>query len=211
MVVTRNGAIIAMSEDSVTLGRDHMPSAVASTTEIDSPVANVDTVPSMNIPRSAFEKKFHAKEDAFKDLTRFEERLRFNMYKRRRSETYWGVGFSILFIILLWCLYQIFTNKRVDEQGISIPNSWHVFGVTVLVSAITIFVTTGTLRTTMLYSTRYIQRCNSALRPFNMEFNKDRKGGISFLQKVPPEFQDGYEKYRTEFWRQQPLKKKKKG
>lgn len=50
--------------------------------------------------------------------------------------------------------------------------------------------------TIFLLLSRYIDRCNSSLRPFNMEFNKGRKGEITFMRKVPPAFQDGYAKYK---------------
>ncbi|KAJ3010965.1 hypothetical protein HKX48_007092 [Thoreauomyces humboldtii] len=78
-----------LSEDAVTIGRAHVPLLGR---EIASPVANVDTVPYMNVPPSLFETRFHAKEDAFK------------------------VAVFLFFAVLAWCAFRILTNDKVNER-----------------------------------------------------------------------------------------------
>lgn len=40
--------------------------------------------------------------------------------------------------------------------------------------------------------------CNNALQAFNLEYNK-QGGGLSFLSKIPKQFQDGFESYRKQY------------
>ncbi|KAI8826257.1 uncharacterized protein EV422DRAFT_159796 [Fimicolochytrium jonesii] len=204
---------------SVSLGPAHTPSS-HSQAEADmeqneddfassSPVANVDTVPSMNIPRSAFERRFHAKEEAFRDLSRFEEQLRSRLNDARTEQRRWQAGVLLLFLLLAWSTYRIVTNDKVNERGIPQQSSWHVFGVTVPLSAFIILLASGSMRAKLLSARIYTRRCNNALRPFNMQIghsdssqppqttSKDTpKDALSFLWKVPPEFREGYRQFR---------------
>lgn len=43
---------------------------------------------------------------------------------------------------------------------------------------------------------RFVPHCNNALQAFNLEFNR---GGLSFLQRIPRQFQEGFESYRKQY------------
>ncbi|KAG9287719.1 hypothetical protein G9A89_004122 [Geosiphon pyriformis] len=46
---------------------------------------------------------------------------------------------------------------------------------------------------------KYVPQCNRALRAFNMHFNRDNKGELTFYRKVPKKIQEGFEKYRKSY------------
>lgn len=46
---------------------------------------------------------------------------------------------------------------------------------------------------------RFVPHCNIALSSFNLQFNKEQGGGLSFLTKIPKQFQDGFESYRKQY------------
>ncbi|KAI9104743.1 hypothetical protein DFS34DRAFT_645442 [Phlyctochytrium arcticum] len=177
------------TEANVRIGSSHVPSNIASalagSREIPSPVANVDTVPSMNIPHSAFEKKFHANHDAFK------------------------AGFAALLLVAMSYAYRHFTEarQRVSQDDRS-PNKWQPLGFTILVTAVILFTSGSMIRAKLFPLAMYNERCNNSLRPFNMHFNRDKKGGIAFLSKVPKEYQTAFERYRTEHWAEQEASRK---
>jgi hypothetical protein len=50
-----------------------------------------------------------------------------------------------------------------------------------------------------MYLFRFVPHCNIALSSFNLEFNKEQGGGLSFLTKIPKQFQDGFESYRKQY------------
>jgi hypothetical protein len=45
---------------------------------------------------------------------------------------------------------------------------------------------------------RFVPHCNNALQAFNLEFNK-QGGGLSFLSRIPKQFQEGFESYRKQY------------
>ncbi|TPX56399.1 hypothetical protein PhCBS80983_g04558 [Powellomyces hirtus] len=201
----------APSLESVTIGREHVP--LLGRPDLASPVANVDTVPSMNIPRAAFEKRFHATEEAFKDLARFESRLRHNELKGRRSQLRWQVGISLLFLLLAYCSFRIFLTthdphhphpsttasspQQQQQQRIPAQTTWHVLGATLALSALIIFWTSGSFRAKIVDASYHTTRCNNALRPFNMHLNTTPNHHLAFGPKVPPEFRTAYARFRA--------------
>ncbi|KAG5455352.1 MAG: hypothetical protein BJ554DRAFT_5259 [Olpidium bornovanus] len=58
---------------------------------------------------------------------------------------------------------------------------------------------------------RYAKRCNRALRPFNMHFDRDARGKITFYKRVPQYFQDNFENARKHFGTGSLGQKRKEG
>jgi hypothetical protein len=46
---------------------------------------------------------------------------------------------------------------------------------------------------------RFVPHCNQALRAFQLEFNHSKSGRLSFLNKIPKQFQEGFESYRKQY------------
>ncbi|KAJ3154527.1 hypothetical protein HDU86_004656 [Geranomyces michiganensis] len=181
-----------LSAEAVTIGRPHGVPLLGH--EIASPVANVDTVPSMNLTQKSFDTKFHVTEEAFKDLARFEARLKLTEGRGRRSQRRWQTALALLLVVLLYCSYRIVTNTRTTPQGTPLQSPLHVFGLTTTLSIFIIFTASGALRAKILDASAHIDRCNASLAPFNMRFSPNR--GLAFAKKVPPEFQEAFERYR---------------
>ncbi|KAG2235105.1 hypothetical protein INT48_002446 [Thamnidium elegans] len=53
----------------------------------------------------------------------------------------------------------------------------------------------------IVYAQKFVPHCNNALQAFNLEFNREGKssGGLSFLSKIPKQFQEGFESYRKQY------------
>ncbi|KAJ3157030.1 hypothetical protein HDU89_002440 [Geranomyces variabilis] len=181
-----------LSTDAVTIGREHGVPLLGH--EIASPVANIDTVPSMNLTQKAFNTKFHVTEEAFRDLARFEARMKLCEGRGRRSQRRWQGALAFLLAVLVYCSYCIATNTRTTPQGTPLQSPLHVFGLTTTLSIFIIFAASGALRAKILDASAHVDRCNASLAPFNMRFSPSR--GLGFAKKVPPEFQEAYERYR---------------
>lgn len=47
---------------------------------------------------------------------------------------------------------------------------------------------------------RFVPHCNKALRSFNLHFNRDGNGQLSFYKKIPKQFQEGFNSYRQHYY-----------
>jgi hypothetical protein len=45
-----------------------------------------------------------------------------------------------------------------------------------------------------------VPHCNKALRSFNLHFNRDENGQLSFYKKIPKQFQEGFNAYRQHYY-----------
>ncbi|KAJ3193782.1 hypothetical protein HK101_004093 [Irineochytrium annulatum] len=75
-------------------------------------------------------------------------------------------------------------------------NPLYLFGLTVSCCALVVFFASGLYTSKLSNPSKFSTRCNRALKPFNMAFNKDSKGEISFFRKIPDGFQQGYRTFR---------------
>jgi hypothetical protein len=51
-----------------------------------------------------------------------------------------------------------------------------------------------------VFADRFVPHCNKALRSFNLHFNRDDNGQLSFYKKIPKQFQEGFNAYRQHYY-----------
>ncbi|CAG8610602.1 2374_t:CDS:10 [Ambispora leptoticha] len=128
----------------------------------------------------------------FKDLLVFEERLKQNFHKlSKQQQKYEAIlGFNCCLILL--CSYLVFFNKFENEKLYFMCK----LCLLATISYIAVFFLSGQYTEKISVGQKYVPQCNRALRAFNVHFNRDNKGELTFYRKVPKKFQEGFEKYR---------------
>ncbi|KAJ3054351.1 hypothetical protein HK097_002015 [Rhizophlyctis rosea] len=133
------------------------------------------------------------------DIARFEERLRLEKSRLDKTRVKWQALLAVLLASVLYLGYHAWkSSPRVDEKGNAMKDPWHFFGLIVTGSSLIVFFASGLYNDKVSIPSNYEARCNRALKPFNMNFNKEFKGEITFYRKVPRRFQEGYESFHEE-------------
>ncbi|KAI8812475.1 hypothetical protein BJ742DRAFT_792445 [Cladochytrium replicatum] len=211
---------------SVTLGRDHVPTGTPPVENITdaaatalSPVTNVDNTPVAALPDGVF----HSDSKGFRDLVIFEERLQQNMIRFNKTRRRWEIALTSLVLATAYFAYYVFFDiesvghsdsspnrepkHRVTSEDVGLdPPHYHamdpltMFGFIVSSSMLAIFFLSGLYRQKLSNPSKFVAQCNRSLLAFNMQFNKERRGEIVFLRKVPRDFQEGFSEYREQYW-----------
>ncbi|KAI8809736.1 hypothetical protein BJ742DRAFT_663683, partial [Cladochytrium replicatum] len=154
------------------------------------------------------------------DLVIFEERLRQNMIRFNKTRRRWEVALTCLVLVTACFAYYVFYDTenvghdlggepehripREDsgQEPISHPHAKDpliMFGFIVSSSMLAIFFLSGLYRQKLSNPSKFVAQCNRSLRVFNMQFNKEGRGEIVFLRKVPRHFQEGFAEYREQY------------
>jgi len=62
-------------------------------------------------------------------------------------------------------------------------------------------------REKIVYAAKFVPHCNKALRSFNLHFNRDDNGQLSFYKKIPKQFQEGFNSYRQHYYTRKKARK----
>ncbi|CAO3670784.1 unnamed protein product [Umbelopsis vinacea] len=138
----------------------------------------------------------HMDNATYRDLVIFEERLRGNMRRlQRRKKKYEAI--LVLFVVLIaYFAYAVFIHPS-SISLLVIFNKLCLFGIVLLVF---LFFWTGMYREKVVYAAKFVPHCNKALRSFNLHFNRDDNGQLSFYKKIPKQFQEGFNSYRQHYY-----------
>ncbi|KAI8637998.1 Spo7-like protein-domain-containing protein [Parasitella parasitica] len=131
----------------------------------------------------------------YRDLVIFEERLRGNMtrlLKRKRKYETLLVG---LFMSLAYFFYAVF----IDPSKVFMFHLLNTIALLSVAGGLVFFYRSGMYSEKIVFAQKFIPHCNIALSSFNLEFNKEQGGRLSFLTKIPKQFQDGFESYRRQY------------
>ncbi|RUS20302.1 hypothetical protein BC937DRAFT_95518 [Endogone sp. FLAS-F59071] len=63
-----------------------------------------------------------------------------------------------------------------------------------------LFFATGMYREKVVYASKFVPQCNRALRSFNLHFNRDELGQLSFYRRIPKRFQEEFNTYRQHYY-----------
>ncbi|RUP49689.1 hypothetical protein BC936DRAFT_141802 [Jimgerdemannia flammicorona] len=55
-------------------------------------------------------------------------------------------------------------------------------------------------REKVVYASKFVPQCNRALRSFNLHFNRDESGQLSFYRRIPKRFQEEFNTYRQHYY-----------
>ncbi|KAI8077589.1 Spo7-like protein-domain-containing protein [Thamnidium elegans] len=133
----------------------------------------------------------------YRDLVIFEERLRGNMTRLvKRKRKYESLLVS-LFIILTYFFYAVF----LDPSKVFMFHLINTVALLAVAGGLVFFYRSGMYSEKIVYAQKFVPHCNNALQAFNLEFNREGKssGGLSFLSKIPKQFQEGFESYRKQY------------
>ncbi|KAI8851295.1 hypothetical protein BC829DRAFT_387098 [Chytridium lagenaria] len=134
-------------------------------------------------------------EKTFRDVMIFEERLRQNMIRLNRMRRRWELILASLVAMFAYFAYlTVYLPKREDPT-----NPYHLFGFILSSSILFIFFASGLYKAKLSTPAKFTSQCNRALKPYNVLFNRESKGDISFLRKVPQSFQEGYKDFKKRF------------
>ncbi|KAH8551071.1 Spo7-like protein-domain-containing protein [Umbelopsis sp. PMI_123] len=138
----------------------------------------------------------HMDTATYRDLVIFEERLRGNMRRlQRRKKKYEAI--LVLFVVLIaYFSYAVFIHPS-SISLLVIFNKICLFGVVMLSF---LFFWSGMYREKIVYAAKFVPHCNKALRSFNLHFNRDGNGQLSFYKKIPKQFQEGFNAYRQHYY-----------
>ncbi|KAL9540069.1 hypothetical protein MBANPS3_009891 [Mucor bainieri] len=139
----------------------------------------------------------------YRDLVIFEERLRGNMtrlLKRKRKYETLLVG---LFVSLAYFFYAVF----IDPSKVFMFHLLNTITLLSVAGGLVFFYRSGMYsekivfaqKVSIHHASRFVPHCNIALSSFNLQFNTEQGGGLSFLTKIPKQFQDGFESYRKQY------------
>ncbi|CAG8497089.1 7111_t:CDS:2, partial [Ambispora gerdemannii] len=125
----------------------------------------------------------------FKDLLVFEERLKQNFHKlSKRQQKYEAIlGFNCCVIML--CGYFVCFSKLENEPLYFLCKTFFLASIVYT----SVFFLSGQYTEKISVGQKYVPQCNRALRAFNIHFNRDNKGELTFYRKVPKKFQEGFE------------------
>ncbi|KAI9015072.1 hypothetical protein BC832DRAFT_589534 [Gaertneriomyces semiglobifer] len=179
-------------------------SDVAAVMPGSNPVANVDTLPITAIPRSRFEGKFHTGGEAYKDLYIFESRLKAAHKVKQRDMFLWSAAFTIMYFLYIRVVYELFVRRDSTLRSSSVyPHDSR--GPASTIPSLRTMLYLGTSSAlffvvlkryglhVIINGINYIPRTNNGLKAFNMHYDE---AGLTFLQGVPREFEDGYRDFR---------------
>ncbi|KAI7897927.1 Spo7-like protein-domain-containing protein [Cokeromyces recurvatus] len=146
----------------------------------------------------------------YRDLVIFEERLRSNMIRLLKRKRKYELLLVSLFISLFYFFYAVF----IDPSKKFIIHLLNTVALLSIAGGLVFFYQSGMYSEKIVYAQKFVPHCNNSLASFNLEFNKEQSGGLSFLNKIPKKFQEGFEAYRKQYHarkkaRQAKLKKSK--
>ncbi|GAN03815.1 conserved hypothetical protein [Mucor ambiguus] len=138
----------------------------------------------------------------YRDLVIFEERLRGNRTRLLKRKRKYETLLVSLFASLAYFFYAVF----IDPSKVSVINRsvfmFHLLNTITLLSVaggLVFFYRSGMYSEKIVFAQKFVPHCNIALSSFNLQFNTEQGGGLSFLTKIPKQFQDGFESYRKQY------------
>ncbi|KAG2181514.1 hypothetical protein INT44_008329 [Umbelopsis vinacea] len=137
----------------------------------------------------------HMDTATYRDLVIFEERLRGNMRRLQRRKTkYEDLIISNLqqdmFVRRGDACFSVLLERHVSRESClcsQVSGTWSVCAI-------------ETKKTNNALADRFVPHCNKALRSFNLHFNRDDNGQLSFYKKIPKQFQEGFNAYRQHYY-----------
>ncbi|KAI8875835.1 hypothetical protein K501DRAFT_263171 [Backusella circina FSU 941] len=131
----------------------------------------------------------------FRDLVIFEERLRGNMTRLlKRKKKY-----QVLLVGLFLCLGYFFYAVFIDPSKVFMVHLMNTLALLSVAGGLVFFYKSGMYSEKIVYAQKFVPHCNQALRAFQLEFNHYKSGKLSFLNKIPKQFQEGFESYRKQY------------
>ncbi|KAI8977139.1 Spo7-like protein-domain-containing protein, partial [Mycotypha africana] len=131
----------------------------------------------------------------YRDLVIFEERLRGNMARLRKRKRKYETLLISLFTSLIYFFYAVF----IDPSKVFLIHLLNTVALLSIAGGLVFFYRSGLYSEKIVYAQKFVPHCNRALAAFNLEFNKKRTGGLSFLSNIPQQFQEGFEQYRKQY------------
>ncbi|KAI8382299.1 Spo7-like protein-domain-containing protein [Blakeslea trispora] len=131
----------------------------------------------------------------YRDLVIFEERLRGNMTRLLKRKRKYELLLVALFIFLTWFFYAVF----IDPSKVFMFHLLNTIALLSVAGGLVFFYRSGMYSEKIVYAQKFVPHCNHALESFNLEFNKQHRGGLSFLSSIPRHFQEGFEAYRSQY------------
>ncbi|KAI9288363.1 Spo7-like protein-domain-containing protein [Umbelopsis sp. AD052] len=138
----------------------------------------------------------HMDTATYRDLVIFEERLRGNMRRLQRRKTKYEAILVLFVVLIAYFSYAVFIHPS-SISLLVIFNKICLFGVVMLAF---LFFWSGMYREKVVYAAKFVPHCNKALRSFNLHFNRDDNGQLSFYKKIPKQFQEGFNAYRQHYY-----------
>ncbi|GJJ75345.1 hypothetical protein EMPS_07703 [Entomortierella parvispora] len=145
----------------------------------------------------------HASSVTYRDLLIFEERLKLNLIRLKKSQQKYEAFLGVLVLVIAYCTFATFYRQS--------PNYYihmlHKFFLLLSCTTLFLFVATGIYSQKLGYSSKFVPQCNRVLRIFNMHFNRDNQPELSFFRKVPRRFQEGFTAYKASYFRRRSEKR----
>ncbi|CAM0139409.1 hypothetical protein VKS41_004784 [Umbelopsis sp. WA50703] len=145
----------------------------------------------------------HMDTATYRDLVIFEERLRGNMRRLQRRKTKYEAILGLFVALSAYFAYAVF----IHPSSISLLTIFNKICLFVFVLLVFLFFWTGMYREKVVYAAKFVPHCNKALRSFNLHFNRDDNGQLSFYKKIPKPFQEGFNTYRQHYYLRKKARK----
>ncbi|KAG2180191.1 hypothetical protein INT43_003980 [Umbelopsis isabellina] len=145
----------------------------------------------------------HMDTATYRDLVIFEERLRGNMRRLQRRKTKYEAILGLFVTLGAYFAYAVF----IHPSSISLLAMFNKISLLVFVMLVFLFFWTGMYREKVVYAAKFVPHCNKALRSFNLHFNRDDNGQLSFYKKIPKPFQEGFNTYRQHYYQRKKARK----
>ncbi|KAG2196924.1 Spo7-like protein-domain-containing protein [Mucor mucedo] len=128
----------------------------------------------------------------YRDLVIFEERLRGNMTRLVKRKRKYETLLVSLFVVLTYFFYAVFF----DPSKVFMFHLLNTVALLAVAGGLVFFYRSGMYSEKIVYAQKFVPHCNNALQAFNLEFNR---GGLSFLERIPRQFKEGFESYRKQY------------
>ncbi|CAO3641394.1 unnamed protein product [Cunninghamella blakesleeana] len=133
----------------------------------------------------------------YRDLVIFEERLRGNMVRLRKRKRKFEALLGTLLILLGYFFYAVF----VDPSKAFFNHLLNTIALLVAAGSLVFFYRSGMYSEKIVYAAEFVPHCNKALRAFNLQFNRRGESGeLNFYPSVPKQLQDGFDRYRKQYY-----------
>ncbi|CAO3636703.1 unnamed protein product [Cunninghamella echinulata] len=119
------------------------------------------------------------------------------MVRLRKRKRKFEALLGTLLIFLGYFFYAVF----VDPSKAFFNHLLNTIALLVAAGCLVFFYRSGMYSEKIVYAAEFVPHCNKALKAFNLQFNRRGESGeLNFYPSVPKQLQDGFDKYRKQYY-----------